>query len=362
MKSFLKTVAINVVLLGFLLSLFVIALPAALDLRDFVRARANAGKLVSDNRNEVAAYKGESWPTDHVIEFATLRTVYHDFIVWRRLKFDGKTVHIDQNGYRRHGSMTDTVADAQVWVFGGSTAWGTGVPDDGTIAAYLEKASGLRTFNLAETGYNAHQSLNLLMKLYVEGGRPEFVVFYDGVNEVEHKCRKDLTFYSTSQEAQIRQKLWASSPDSTRTGQIFGPIARLVAKLTGGDVPADDAYNCDIDTRKADLIARALVNDWINARLIVEARGGKFVGVLQPVAYVGSPNISYLPEVEKDAMLRRQYDIVYPKIEAELAKAGVPYVNLTNIFNGKEMFYVDFCHVIPKGNEMIAAALAKSLR
>ena len=84
--------------------------------------------------------------------------------------------------------------------------------------------------------------------------------------------------------------------------------------------------------------------------------------MLQPVAYVGSPNISYMPDVEKDAMLRRQYDIVYPKIEAELAKAGVAYVNLTSIFNGKEMLYVDFCHVIPKGNEMIAAALAKSLR
>ena len=34
------------------------------------------------------------------------------------------------------------------------------------------------------------------------------------------------------------------------------------------------------------------------------------------------------------------------------------YVNLTNIFNGKEKFDVDFCHVIPKGGEMIAAALA----
>ena len=84
--------------------------------------------------------------------------------------------------------------------------------------------------------------------------------------------------------------------------------------------------------------------------------------MLQPVAFVGSPNISYLPEVEKDARLRRQYDLVYPKIEAELAKAGVACVNLTGIFNGKEMFYVDFCHVVPKGNEMIAAALAKNLR
>ncbi|MBI2716928.1 MAG: hypothetical protein HYX37_21145 [Rhizobiales bacterium] len=361
MKAFLKTVAINVVLLGFLLSLFVIAVPMALDLRDFWRAYANAGK-VSDTRHQLAAYKDESWPAQHFIEFAQLRTVYHDFIVWRRQKFDGKTVHIDENGYRRHGSRTDTVDDAKVWMFGGSTAWGTGSPDDGTIASYLEKASGLRTFNLGETGYNAHQGLNLLMKLYVEGGRPEFVVFYDGVNEVEHKCRKDLTFFSTGQDAHIRQKLQANGPDATRTSQIFRPIAQLVARYTGGDVPADDSYNCDIDTKKADLIARNLVNDWINARLIVEARGGKFVGVLQPVAYVGSPNISYMPDVEKDAMLRRQYDVVYPKIEAELVKAGVAYVDLTSIFNGKEMFYVDFCHVIPKGNEMIAAAIAKTLR
>src|SRR5215216_3699571 len=170
MKSFLKTAAINLVVIGFLLSVFVIALPAAWDLRDFWRAHADAGKPDIDKRSLAAAYNGESWPTDHFLEFNSLRTVYHDFIVWRRQQFEGKTVHIDVNGYRRHGSATDTPADAKVWLFGGSTAWGTGVPDDGTIAAYLEKVTGLRTFNLAETGYNAHQSLNLLMKLYVEGG------------------------------------------------------------------------------------------------------------------------------------------------------------------------------------------------
>ena len=357
MKAFLKIVAINVVLLGFLLSLFVIALPAALDLRDLWR-----GKLVFEDRDKVAAYKGESWPTEHFREFAMLRTIYYDFIVWRRQKFEGKTVRIDENGFRRHGSMTDSVADAKVWMFGGSTAWGTGSPDDGTIAAYLEKASGLRTFNLGEAGYNSHQGLNLLMKLYTEGGRPQFVVFYDGVNEVEHKCRKDLTFYSTSQETQVRQKLEMTGPDAMRTATIFRPLREFIARLVDSGVPAADVYNCHLDGAKADLIARNLVSDWINARLIVEARGGTFIGVLQPVAFVGSPNISYLPKVAGDALLRRQYDVLYPKIEAELAKAGVRYLNLTDIFNGKEMFYVDFCHVIPKGNEMLAAAIAKTMR
>ena len=68
---------------------------------------------------------------------------------------------------------------------------------------------------------------------------------------------------------------------------------------------------------------RNLASDWINARLIAEARGGKFVGVLQPVAYVGSPNISYLPDVEKDAMLR-QYDVVYPMIEPNSPRRAWP--------------------------------------
>ena len=60
------------------------------------------------------------------------------------------------------------------------------------------------------------------MKLYVEGGRPEFVVFYDGVNEIEQKCRKDLTFYSTSQEAPDPQKLWANSPTARGPARSSG--------------------------------------------------------------------------------------------------------------------------------------------
>jgi hypothetical protein len=38
------------------------------------------------------------------------------------------------------------------------------------------------------------------------------------------------------------------------------------------------------------------------------------------------------------------------------------YIDLTAVFDGDEALYIDFCHVIPKGNEMVAAALDRALR
>ena len=80
------------------------------------------------------------------------------------------------------------MGDAKVWVFGGSTAWGTGVPDDGT-GGQSRRATGASASELGEAGYDADQSLKLRDEA-LRRSRPSRVRgVYDGVDEVEHKCR-----------------------------------------------------------------------------------------------------------------------------------------------------------------------------
>jgi hypothetical protein len=355
MKSFLKIVAFNTLLTGFLLAALVIGAPLAWDVRDFLKPE------IRDGRINAAAYKGATWPAKHFGEFYALQTFYYDYFIWRRGKFSGETIHVDGDGYRRH-DQTER-ADAKVWLFGGSTMWGTGSQDDGTIPAHLAKLAGKSTFNFGESGYTAHQSLNLLMKLLTEGGKPEYIVFYDGVNEVEHKCRTQTSFYATFYENQIRETMRANEASGSHVLRVFRPLQEFVAKLFGpGSASNVPWFNCQLDDKKADLIARNLANDWVTAKFLAEARGVHFIGVLQPVAYVGSPNISSLPDVTGDTLLRTQYSILYPKFKAELARAGIDFLDLTEIFDGSTMTYIDFCHVIADGDAKIAAAMARVVR
>ena len=352
MRSFLKVAAFNVILTGFLLALLVIGLPLAWDIRNELKTPT------TDGRGVLSVYKDDPWAPKHFKEFNNLKSEYRDFVVWRRLKFDGETIHIDEDGYRRHGNREGGPAQASIWLFGGSTMWGTGARDDETIPAYLEKITSRRTFNLGESGYVAHQSLNLLMKLFIEGGRPGDVVFYDGVNDIETKCRSSGNFFATVLDTYVRQAIREKSLEYLNIERVILPLRAFIAKLVqrgGSDAPV---FDCHLDEKKADLIAKTMVADWAVAKALSVAHGARFTAVLQPVAYIGKPNTSYLPDVANNEMLRKQYEVVYPKIKAELAKANIDYIDLTAAFDGKEMLYIDFCHVIPKGNRMIASALS----
>lgn len=356
MRSFLRIALVNTVLTGFMLALLVVGLPLAWDIRNAIRTG------YPDGRGQLSVYKDDGWAPKHFIEFNSLRSEYRDFIVWRRLKFDGETIHIDNDGYRRHGSREGGLTQARIWLFGGSAMWGTGSRDEQTIPANLERIAGRRTFNLGESGYEAHQSLNLLMKLIVEGGRPEDVIFYDGVNEIETKCRSSGNFYATVLDPVVREAMRERSSEYLNIERVVLPLRELIAAVVqrgASDVPT---FNCHLDEEKADLIARALVADWVIAKSISTANGARFTAVLQPVAFIGAPRLSHLPEVAANYTLKKQYEVVYSKIRAELARANIPYLDLTAIFDGNDMLYIDFCHVVPTGNQIVAAALAPLLR
>lgn len=77
-----------------------------------------------------------------------------------------------------------------VWVFGGSAAWGIDQRDEQTIPSNLAReaeAAGLDVHvrNFATPSYVGYQSLMVLMDHLVAGDRPDVVVLYVGFNEVE---------------------------------------------------------------------------------------------------------------------------------------------------------------------------------
>lgn len=123
----------------------------------------------------------EAFWEDHALQKGVTHVPYYH---WRRRSFSTETVNVDSSGHRV--TVKDPLYDSKkVFMFGGSTMWGTGVHDEFTIASLLQKKLGVSydVYNLGETAYVAAQELNYLLELLTKGERPDIVIFYDGIND-----------------------------------------------------------------------------------------------------------------------------------------------------------------------------------
>lgn len=303
-----------------------------------------------DSRAQLAVYADVPWADQHFREFRAQETGYADFIGWRRKPFNGQTITVNENGYRIAPGQSEDPSTAPIHVFGGSTVWGTGSDNASTFPAQLAILMSNATFNFGESGYTSHQSLNLLLKNYAAGLRPRIVIFYDGVNDVSLKCRSEISYFATSEEHKLKN-LTAESRLWRLVTVGFG-----LAGYTG----SEDPFDCDTNPQKARQVADTLVMDWITAKLVTESHGGKFISILQPVSFIGSPKLDHLPKVNE--RLKQQYEAMYPLIRERLLAAGVEYHDLTDLFDVQQPVYIDFCHVTPIGNGLIAARVAQLLK
>lgn len=357
-KRSLVIIFANIAVFLTLVSLVAIVPPLLSDAYSLMALIGNKAGMKSEKRIHLPNYQKHEWLNGYYKEQALLNTVYYDYIGWRRSEFKGKFINIDANGYRRHDTTADKTKSS-VWLFGGSTMWGTGVPDLMTIPAYTHKLLKINTFNFGETAYTAHQNLNLLIKEYLSGGNPKYVVFYDGVNDVAHKCRGELNYYSGAREWQIRSALESRFSDKSELLSALRPSIEIIKQPFVHLTKGKKYYDCDTNSEKANHIARAIITDWEIARHIVESNGGVFIPILQPVAYIGRPNITHLSGVVSNTELQNQYISVYREIVRSLDNSKQKYYNLTPTFDGIEQVYIDFCHVTPDGNLRVAHEITK---
>ena len=100
---------------------------------------------------------------------------------------------------------------ATVFVFGGSAAWGYGARDDYTMPSELSRRLNAATphfhvYNYGEPGYTFTQGVLSLITMLQAGARPNFVIFYDGFNDVygAYQSGQPGTLHNI---AQLREKL-----------------------------------------------------------------------------------------------------------------------------------------------------------
>ena len=285
--------------------------------------------------------------------------------------FSSNSINIDNDGLRL--TFPAPSGTGAVWMFGGSAMWGSGVADEETIPSHFARLADRVTTNFGESGYIARQSLNLLQEAFTTrdvGERPEVIVFYDGANEVEVRCRRSNPGLDASRGNQIADALTLEIPEDLSFRSLTRPATafieryggRLQEKLGETTDPDADRYGCHDESLKAELVARAVVEDWTSAAAISESRGATFLAVLQPVTYLSdTPTDGLAIHADYRRGLAEQFLVVYPLIREFAETAGIDFLDLTSLLDGPVSRYTDFIHLDSPGNEMVARAIANHL-
>ena len=132
---------------------------------------------------EIDALLSETWSRSHS---------YEPFTQHKERPYEGRYVNVAPHGYR----VSDPDApwpppkeNVTVFLFGGSTAFGMGLPDNQTIGSCLERQLSesldrkVHLYNFGRGYYYSSQERALFTKLLAEGNVPDVAAFFDGLND-----------------------------------------------------------------------------------------------------------------------------------------------------------------------------------
>jgi hypothetical protein len=314
-----------------------------------------------ESYSRTPAFAGIAGVAERFREYEQLETEYQPFVGWRYRPFRGATITLDGDGLRLHpADPADPPGAPVLGLFGGSVAWGMGVTDAGTLPAALDRQlPGIAVRNLAQIGYNSLQSLALLIERLRAGDRLDSVVLFQGVNDVASLCMRGVSLSGHGEEPHFRRRL--SSARSRLAESVLGPIAEAASQARRKLFGSPQAqWTCDGDPAHAGKVAEAILTYWEMAHDLSAARGIPLVAALQPVAWVGRPNLTGL-DLDPHP-LGDQFAAVYPLLRERIAARGRPWIlDLSEALEGGEPVYFDFCHLTERGNQRLAAVLAARL-
>jgi hypothetical protein len=143
------------------------------------------GAIASYN---LLAHQDAPWAESMFAETFRVPTYFDPLLLFRNGDLDGEHVNV-VDGVRQSHRPTGVEDPIEVWFLGASSLYGIGQRDEHTIpseVARLAEQDGivLDVRNLGVSAYTNWQSLLRLQLELADGGRPDVVVTYDGVNEV----------------------------------------------------------------------------------------------------------------------------------------------------------------------------------
>ncbi len=298
------------------------------------------------------------------------QAVYTPFVEYGLPSVTGTYFHVSPQGFRRGAADQSLSAPGQkVFVFGGSTTFGMGVPDQQTIPAFLQQVldgagKTAQVFNFGAPSWFSTQERIGLERFLTAGIKPDVAVFIDGLGDFQSCDVPDRSAWSD--RLALTTALDAQVPFWTELAQRSNLLA-FGNWLIGGDTPAeapDRAMACSSDADVGRVIARLDTNRRIISAL-AERLGIKAVFVQQPVPTYHYDNAKRPVPVRSD-MLGHHLNSAkgYPRM-AEMRAAGTlmdrDLLWLAELEPAEANAYVDTVHYSPAFNRLIAEAIGRHI-
>jgi lysophospholipase L1-like esterase len=365
MTTFFRRVRDAWVMIGITLLLVVLA-NALLDafLPENVGYEQVRPGAVEPSKRDADFYAGATWADRYFDEFRQARHMrWESYIYWRRQPFEGETITVDARGLRATWRAKGAGAGPRIFVFGGSTIWGTGTRDDHTIPSAIakglaERGIAARVTNFGESGYVSGQETIALLRELQSGNVPNLVIFYDGVNDVFSALQSGRA--GIPQNEGERQQDFRSTKDLDEwlaaLPHVLGGVERLAHWLSPPPEPPP-----------AEVLAPQVVSAYLaNLRVIrAVARDYGFGAVFfwQPSVFAKrSPSAGEQAIIDASLAYHRHLQLATDEALREAARETPDLFDLSTLFDDLEgSVFLDSSHLSEAGNRLIAEAMVAVL-
>jgi lysophospholipase L1-like esterase len=372
----------------FLVALNAISSVAIVGVSEWRRA-SNIQKL-GDQLAALPNYLGREQEVRQIVaDSVDLGAKYAMFGGYRSVSYDAQTLHVDKDG-RRFDPAAPKYVGPPIAFYGGSTMWGAGEVDSRTIPAIFSRNNKTDVLNEGEGGYTSRNALGWLIANLATPYRVEMIVFYDGVNDIRncdlvgglgnHAGDVDADPAMARLFSYAKMAPGVSSAGLARRDYALAiggnayPTILLTSKLamnfgglvnrTGAGARLEDRqvnFRCAQNRATADAAAERMVRNWQMANALAQSRGIPFLAILQPQAY---ETRSRTDKIVLDPGIAKEYLAFYAAVRRRMALLNVDwFVDLSGALDShpNEYFFIDFCHLSARGNEIMAQAIASAI-
>lgn len=302
-----------------------------------------------------------------------LNMVWAPFVNYKLGPFKGKYNNINSEGFRKTINFNKDFEGNKIRIYclGGSTMYGIGTNDSNTIPSILsqrlrKKYPNLKieVLNLGIPGFTRDMELILLQEqLLQKDETPNFVIFYDGVNEVSAAYENDGVRIPTNSVNRIIE--FNTKRDYTKRLHLFlnaSYIYKMVSYLK-----KNLRKTTTISSKKE--LPKKIVKNYQKSIELTNAIAKKYnfevFNFFQPILFLKKPEFSVSETKMKDARIyfKDTYLKTYAMIKQDtLLNKDPTFTNISTVFDGySEPIYSDICHTGIKGNEIIANEILKKI-
>jgi len=299
----------------------------------------------------------------------SMRHQYLPFVQFRRQPYRGRYISVDEGGVRETpNSQCDDAQSLRIWMFGDSVLWGTGVADRDTIPSQLARlynSSGQSVCikNFAEQGWVSTQELVELLLQLKRDRPPDFVVFYDGTDEIvvaqgDAPKEIDQTYYRL-------REIFETSQEESKPGLHFlerSNTVRALNLLSHRIRTRLSNATTGLSSTQAETEAESLVDNYRKnleaVDTLARAYGFQAVYFWYPTSSIGKKPLTtqerdFIRREIQKAPVRFQLKQAVYEICSKMRRPNFFY--LGNALDDRPTwFYLDNVHLTPDGNQIMA--------